>query len=317
MKTRDFWSWFEKIPVLKALIEWSKVHSLPGFARIPIFHVIDFIREEMKEDAIITRANSMAFSFFLSMFPAIIVLFTILAYTPLYANFAGALEDYIISVMPGNAGKVAFKVIEDIATKQRSGLLSVGFFLSLWFSSNGVLSMLKGFEKNHKMSFLQRTGLQKRLVAVKLTFLLAFILIGSVILIILGNAILNVIFGLFDADWITKMFVFLFRWVVILLLFYMGISTIYREGSALRRKIRFINPGAILATGLSILTSIGFSFYVDNFNAYNKVYGSIGTLIVLLIWLQINCFILLIGFELNASIAVNRDMRSAKTGRKA
>jgi membrane protein len=305
----NFQGWIDRLPIWKQVVQWSKSHSLPGFARIPIYNVVDFIRAELKEDAIVTRANSMAFSFFLSIFPTSIVLFTVLAYTPLYAQFSTALHEYINSVMPGNAGNKIFGTITDIATIQRGSLLSVGFFLALWFSSNGMISMMKGFEKNHEESFIKRTGWQKRLIAVRLTFLLALILVGSVIIIAAGNKILHAVFGLFQLAYFTQWLIFVFKWLVLLLVLYSGITTIYREAGGIKRGLPFINPGAILATTASILASIGFSFYVDNFNAYNKVYGSIGTLIVLLIWLQMNCFTLLAGFELNASIVVNRDRR--------
>ena len=138
---------------------------------------------------------------------------------------------------------------------------------------------------------------------------MALILVASVIFVILGNTILGLVFTYVKADWITRMIVFGFRWVVILMLFYAGISTIFRFGAPTAQKIPFFNPGALLATILSICTSWGFSFYVDNFGNYNKLYGSIGTLIVLMVWIQINCMIILIGYELNAGIAVLRDLR--------
>jgi membrane protein len=309
MRKFNFEGWYYQIPLWRKLVDWSKNHSLPGFARIPIYNIADFINTELKKDALMTRANSMAFSFFLSIFPTTIVLFTILAYTPLYAQFSSALLDYINSIMPGNAGKMVFSTITDIATIQRGSLLSIGFLLALWFSSNGMISMMKGFEKNHEDSFLRRTGWQKRLIAVRLTFLLGLILIGSVVIIAAGNKILNAVFGLFELNFFAQWLIYIFKWLVLLLVLYSGITMIYREAGGIKRGLPFINPGAILATALSILASIGFSFYVDNFNAYNKVYGSIGTLIVLLIWLQMNCFTLLAGFELNASIVVNRDRR--------
>lgn len=260
-----------------------------------------------------TRANSMAFDFFMAIFPSLIVLFTLLAYTPLYANFADVLRDSIQEIMPGNAGTMLFKTIEDIATIPRSGLLSAGFFLAMWFASNGMLSMMRGLEKEYKESFRRRTSFEKRLIAIQLTFLLALILIVSVILVILGNTILHFVFNYITVDWLTRMTVFSFRWVVVFLLFYAGISTIYRYGAATRKKIPFFNSGAMLATLLSILTSWGFSFYVDNFGNYNKLYGSIGTLIVLMLWLQLNCMILLIGFELNAGIMVLHHRRKNQT----
>ncbi len=292
--------------------EWSKAHSLPGLNRIPIYNIVDFILEETRNDAITTRANSMAFSFFISIFPSIIVLFTLLAYTPLYQNFDDLLFNGIQEVMPGSAGKVLFKTIEDIITIPRSGLLSAGFFLAIWFASNGTLSMMHGLEKEYRTAFKRRTPIEKRLIAIQLTFFLGLILVASVVFVILGNTILNFIFGYIHADWLTRFMVFSFRWVVVFMLFYAGISTIYRYGASTRRPIRFFNPGSTLATFLSILTSWGFSTYVDNFGNYNKLYGSIGTLIVLMVWLQLNCMIILIGFELNASIVVLHERRQRR-----
>lgn len=308
--------YFTQHPLWLRLVEWSKTHSLPGLRKIPIYNLLVFIDKETQEDAIVTRANSMAFSFFMAIFPSIIVLFTLLAYTPLYENFDDVLSNAIHEVMPGSAGKLIFKTIQDIATIPRSGLLSFGFFLAIWFASNGMLSMMRGLEKDYSATFKRRTPFEKRLIAIQLTFLVAFVLVASVIFVIMGNTILSFVFKYIKADYLTRMTVFSFRWVVVLLLFYTTFSTIYRYGSSTRRLIPFFNPGAMLATLLSIFISWGFSFYVDNFGNYNKVYGSIGTLIVLMIWIQLNCMILLIGFELNAGIAVLRDlhaMEAAKT----
>ncbi|MEQ1747576.1 MAG: YihY/virulence factor BrkB family protein [Saprospiraceae bacterium] len=306
-------TFFRHHPLLERALDWSKVHSLPGLKRIPLHNLIKFIRDEIRDDAIVTRANSMAFDFFLAIFPSIIVLFTLLAYTPLYNNFDEVLAESIERIMPGSAGKMLFDTIADIATRQRSGLMSAGFFLALWFASNGMLSMMAGFEKEeHHLTFRKRNALEKRLIAIQLTFLLGLVLVGAVVFVILGNTILSYVFSFVKVDVLTKFAVFAFRWVVVLLLFYAAFSTIYRYGAATRRRMSFFNPGSLLATFLSILVSVGFSFYVDNFGSYNKVYGSIGTLIALMIWIQLNCMILLIGFELNAGIAVLRDHRRAQ-----
>lgn len=313
MKRTDYiarvYHYFKFHPLWLRIVEWTKTHSLPGLSRIPIYNLLIFIEKETKEDAIVTRANSMAYSFFMAIFPAIIVLFTLLAYTPLYENFDDVLRESIHEIMPGSAGKLIFKTIEDIATIPRSGLLSFGFFLSIWFASDGMMSMMRGLEKDYSATFKRRTGFEKRLIAIQLTFLVAFVLVSSVVLVILGNTILSFVFHYIQADLITRTTLFSFRWIVVLLLFYTTFSTIYRYGSSTRRRISFYNPGAMLATLLSVISSWGFSFYVDNFGNFNKIYGSIGTLIVLMIWIQLNCMILLIGFELNAGIAVLRDER--------
>ena len=292
------------------ILNWAKTHSMPGLQKIPLYNLIDFINGETQEDAIVTRANSMAFSFFMAIFPAIIVLFTLLAYTPLYNNFDSVLRDSIHEVMPGQAGEMLFKTVQNIATIPRGGLLSLGFFLAIWFASNGMLSMMRGLEKDYKATFRRRTGFQKRMMAIQLTFLVGFVLVASVLLVIMGNTLLQFLFKYIHADWLTRMSLFTFRWVVVLSLFYATFSTIYRYGSSTRRPIPFFNPGATLATAMSIATSWGFSFYVDNFGNYNKVYGSIGTLIVLMVWMQLNCMILLIGFEVNAGIVVLRERRA-------
>ncbi|MDX1910243.1 MAG: YihY/virulence factor BrkB family protein [Saprospiraceae bacterium] len=302
---------FTRHPLWLKVLEWSKTHSLPGLKRIPLYNLVSFIYDEVKEDAMVTRANSMAFSFFQAIFPGIIVLISLLPYFPISMDFFGMLQKSIKEIMPGSAGDMIFKTVKDIATIPRSGVLSFGFFLALWFASNGMLSMMQGLEKDYPTTFKQRSEFHKRLISIQLTFLVAFVLVASMLLIILGDTILNFVFQYIHVDALTEFAFSALRWVAVLLLFYTTFSTIYRFGSSTWRPIPFFNPGAMLATLLSILISSAFSFYVDNFGNYNKLYGSIGTLIVLMIWIQMNCMILLIGFELNAGIAVLRDRRQA------
>jgi membrane protein len=131
--------------------------------------------------------------------------------------------------------------------------------------------------------------------------------LASVMLIIAGDYLLEYVFNsLGGVD--GAIFFSALRWLLAILLIYSGITVIYRYGPSMKRRIAFINPGAILATGLSLLTSVLFSFFINNFGRYNEFYGSIGALIIVMVWLQFNAYILLIGFELNASIAVNRDL---------
>lgn len=251
----------------------------------------------------------MAFSFFLSLFPAIIFLFTVATYLPIYETFEHEINSYINLIMPNNAGKELQSTIKELV-KPNSSFLSIGFFLAIYFSSNGMMAMMEGFEKTHVRVFRKRPGWKKRLIAVGLTLQLGLLLAGSVVLIILGDLLLNWAVDFMRLDIVTETGIEIFRWIVILALFYFGIAMIYRYGTALKNKFKWITPGATVATILSILTSLGFSFYVNAFNTYNKVYGSIGTIIVLMLWIQLNCLILQIGFELNASIAANQHIRS-------
>jgi membrane protein len=303
--------YFTHHPLWLKLVEWTKTHSLPGLNRIPIYNLFRFIETELSEDAIMTRANSMAFSFFLAIFPGLIVLISLLPYFPISLDFFGTLQSSIKEIIPGSAGDMIFKTVKDIATIPREGVLSFGFFLSIWFASNGMMSMMRGLEKEYPSTFKQRSDIKRRVISIQLTFLVALVLVTSMVLVILGNTILGFVVQYIHIDALTEFAFSALRWLVVLLLFYTTFSTIYRFGSSTLRPIAFFNPGAMLATTLSIMISWGFSFYVDNFGSYNKLYGSIGTLIVLMIWIQLNCLILLIGFELNAGIAVLRDRRRA------
>ncbi len=132
---------------------------------------------------------------------------------------------------------------------------------------------------------------------------------ASVSLIIGGNYVIEYLSNHIKADFFTKMSFFAIRWLAVLLLYYGSISIIYRYGPALRQKFDFLSPGATLATVLCILSSWVFSLYVNEFGSYNQLYGSLGVLIAFMLWLKLNAFILLVGFELNAAIAVNRDIK--------
>ncbi|MFQ5445566.1 MAG: YihY/virulence factor BrkB family protein [Saprospiraceae bacterium] len=309
------WEAFQKsfagLPPVATLLQWSKTHSLPGFFKVPFYDVAVFLYNESRRVTIISRANSMAFSFFLSLFPAIIFLFTVATMLPLYHSFEHEINSYIDYIMPTNAG-IQLKLAIKNLVKPDKRLLSVGFILTLHFSSNGMLAMMSGFEKTHLKAFRKRPAWRKRLIAIALTLQMGLLLMVSVVLIILGNFAITWLAGSLHLPQYVGTLMHLFRWMVILALFYFGIAMIYRYGAALHRPLKWLTPGTTLATILSILSSLVFSFYVEAFDTYNKIYGSIGTIMVLMLWIEINCFILLVGFELNASIAVNRDLKLAQ-----
>lgn len=282
----------------------------------------------MMRDNITTRANSVAFSLFLAIFPFIIFLFTLLpylfapddfaaflgnilpqsSYLPTSASYLEILHQYLESVLPTNANQYLLGVVDGIVGIKREGLLSLGFFLAIFFASSGMLTIMYGFDKSYEESFKTRSYLKKRLVAVSLTVLLSTLFIASFFLLIIGNLILAYIserIGLTDSSiWLIS----LVKSIAAIILLYTGITIIYKYGPSLKKRIPFINPGSILATVLSILTSFAFSYFINNFGRYNDLYGSIGALIVIMLWLQFNAFVILIGYELMASIAVNRDL---------
>ncbi len=293
------------------ILSWTRTTSIPGAYGVSIYDLTVFLWHESKQIDLVTRSNSMAFSFFLSLFPLLILLFTLLPFLPVYSNFNAIIQSSISDVLPGKAGDALYRFIADLTTRPQKNVLSLSFLLAIYFSSNGVMAMVKGFEKAYPSTFETWSEWHKRIRSIFLTFLLAFILTASVILIIVGNVLLTWVlskFGINAGSFLSNSLHFL-RWIIIILLFYAGISSIYRFAVSTRKKFKFITPGATLATVSSLLVSYLFSFYVDHFNSYNKLYGSIGTVIAVMLWIQLNAFILLVGFELNASIAITRDYK--------
>lgn len=307
--------------LVQKLIAWAKETSLPGFFKVPIYDVIVFVRNEIKRFDIVTRANSMTFSFFLSLFPSLILILSLLPFFSEYflsflpnagQDFFPTLENQLLSILPGNAGEMVFDTLDDLANNRRPELLSIGFLLAMFFASNGMMSMMRAFEKANMETFKKRSPIRKRIVGIALTFILGGLLSASSVLLILGNTFLKTLDSVFEFNVLSELSISSLRYLAIIILFYFGIAFIYRFGVPTRRRISLFSPGTTLASILCIVISLAFSFYVDNFNTYNKLYGSIGTIMALMLWIQMNCIALLIGFELNASIAVNRDLRAVR-----
>lgn len=267
------------------------------------------INESLRND-ITFRSYAIAYTFFISLFPAVLVLFTLIPYLPLYETVDASVGTYLADVLPGEAGQIAYEFIRDISTRQRGGLLSFSFLLAFYFSSSGMLAMMNSFEKSYEHTYRERNVVRKRMVAIALTLSFGGLLFASVLLITVGTAALNLLQRAYDLGGTYEAALRGLQWVAVTTLLYSGIAITYRYGSATVQRLRFFSPGATLASALSILTSVGFAVYIENFDSYNKLYGSIGTIIVFMLWLQFNVLWILIGYELNASIAVNRDLRS-------
>lgn len=316
-KLNDIKNYFLQHPLKVALMTWLKTNSLPGFFKVPIWDVLVFLNREIQRDNVVIRANAVAFSFFLSIFPALIAIFTLVPFFldlmdgfALMAGFNETLTFEIKQAMPGNTGDELIAFIEDITTNPRFGTRSIGFILALFFASNGMSALLHGFEKaSYKETFRHRSEMRERMVALSLTMILGFMLIISTFMIILGDMLIAWMSEWIKMDVFTTGALYISRWFIVVILLYSGITIIYRYGAATRKRFGILSPGATLATIASIISSVLFSMYLEEFDTYNKLYGSIGTIIALMLWIQINAMVLLIGFELNASIAVNRDLK--------
>ncbi len=289
----------------------AKTTSFFGLGGVPIYNVIKFIIQESINDDIITRARSVAFSFFLSIFPSILILISIGALLPF--DLVPWLQSVLQGVLPETAESFLFDVIGDLERLPHSGLLSIGFLLAIYFSSSGVNTLMTGFSKSYPSTFKQRSWIRQQFVAILLTGILFMMLIITTLLLLTGNFLIAWLVDRVELGITPTILIQLLKWVIIISLFYSIIAMIYKIGPALRKKFKFFSPGATVATVITILITLGFSVYVNNFGTYNKLYGSIGAIIVLMVWLQLICTIILLGFELNASIAVNKDLRENDT----
>ncbi len=282
------------------ILKKSKETSLPGFRGIPLYDVIKFFFGQVKTIGMTERASAIAFNFVMAIPPAIIFLFTLIPFLPITQQFQEEMYGLIRDVIPGekdNAVLISF--LQDFINKPRNGLLSLGFVLSMFFSSNAMMGIMRSFDKNY-IGFRKRTDLQKRGAALKITMILFIIVFVSVLLLISRGAVLKW-FGIENRTVIN--IILNARWVIIVLLFFGCISYIYRHAPAVHKKWKLINPGSILATFLMLLLTMLFSWWVGRFGNYNQLYGSIGTVLMLMVLIFINSLVLLIGFELNVSIS--------------
>lgn len=312
-KVKEIRDYIYGLPIIDQVVAWSKKYAIPGFHEVPIYDVLAFIIHEAKRDSITTRAQSVAFSFFISIFPFFIFIIPLMTRTPFVENYLDVFRESIQGVLPHNAEEYMVDILANIQLEGQTGWLTFGFFLAIFFASGGMLTLMTGFDKTYDKTFKSRSYVKKRVVAIFLTLLLSVLFITSILLIVLGQFVLSGLIELMGLSTQGRMAFSILRWFIMAFLLYSVITSIYRFGPSLRIKTNFLSPGATLATVLSILSSIAFSYFVNTFGSYNEIYGSIGALIVILLWFMINAFILLIGFELNASIAVNRDLRLITT----
>ncbi|MDA0682136.1 MAG: YihY/virulence factor BrkB family protein [Bacteroidetes bacterium] len=287
--------------MLNFILNIAKKIKPLGFSGLSIYDVTIFFWKGLMEGAITTRASSLAFNFFLAFFPSIIVFLTLIPYIPV-TGLQETLMELLNVVLPPSTNEITFQALDDIINNTRGGLLSIGFLLALYFSTNGINSLIEAFNASYHIRE-NRPIIQQRILSLGLTLLLSFMLIIAMGLIIFGKFVVSY---LTEYKLITQYaggLILYGKWFTILLVLLLGISILFHLGPSIKSKWKLFTPGSILATLGIIITSIGFNYYINHFSQYNKIYGSIGTLMIILIWMYFNSIILLTGFELNASIS--------------
>ncbi len=286
---------------VSGIIKGSKRLVLPGFNGIPLFDVAIFFFRGLQQGYITSRAAAISYSIFLAIFPFLIFLFSIIPFIPI-DNFQQTLLALIEEFMPKLAYESVKETIIDIVTRPRSSLLIFNLILTLYFSTNGVNSLIEAFNNTYH-DIETRSAIKQYIVAFFVLFIISFLLILAVAMMTIGPVLLRLILP--DSIEESGFIVFIFdvlRWIIVLGLLLMAISSLFYLAPARRKSFRFFSPGSLMATFLIILTTLGFNFYVDNFSSYNAFYGSLGTLMIVLVWIYVNSISLIVGFELNASI---------------
>ncbi len=274
----------------------SRIHP-PGFEGINLYETGHFFYHGIDKGALPTRASAMSFNFFLAIFPSIIFIFTLIPYIPIH-NFQLQLLQLIKNVMPPASFTAAEETLVDIVTHQHGKLLSVGFVTALYFSTNGFNSMINAFNSSYHV-LETRMPLQQRLVSFFLVIIFSVLLTMAIGLMVGSDYITRVVLP--KGHW-AYYFIKTTHWIILSSLLFTVISFCFYLGPASKAGWKFISAGSTLATILCAITSLAFGYYVGHFGKYNKIYGSIGTLLVVLMWIYLNCLVLLIGFDFNAGI---------------
>lgn len=292
--------------------------TFPGFHGKPFYDVLVYFINGFSKGYLTDRAAAVAFNVFLALFPAVMVLFTFIPYMPL-EGVQDVIVDFIEQVIPQNiAGKVV-DTIDEIMSHQHGTLMSIGIIMAFYFSSGAIRAFFRGFDMgvNHigDMSIVRMYG-----GGLLTTLILGVLLLTSIALIIVGNNYLPLIFNkihFYNSFVITL--IEIGRWLLTVFALLIAIAVLYFFGNPHKdRKFRLFTPGTIMFTLMFIIGTIGFNYYIVNFSNYNALYGSIGGVIIFMMWIYVNCIIVLIGYELDASIflAENKALPVSSTDKK-
>ncbi|MBV7267765.1 YihY/virulence factor BrkB family protein [Winogradskyella luteola] len=295
----------DKIPVLNIVVRFFKQIRLPGFEGLSIYDLLELYIMGIVKGALTTRASAIAFSFFTAIFPFLLFVIIVIPYIPIN-GFPDQFEDFLNSFLPPQTSEFFFGYIfDDIKTNSSTGLISSVFLLSIFLMANGVNAVFSGFESSYHRQ-LYRNVFKQYVFALSIALILAFLLLLTVA--VFGYFQIYILSPLYESlsgetlsdkgvGWIVFV-----KYLFFIIMVYLATATLYYFGTKEGRNTRFFSIGALLTTLLIILTSYLFGIYIDNFSQYNKLYGSVGALLILLLYLWLNSNILLLGYELNASL---------------
>ncbi len=284
--------------LIKPLVELLDSIQLPGFNGFSLFDLIEMYFLGIVKGALTARAGSISFSFFMAIFPFLLFILNLIPFIPI-ENLDSILLEFIEILVPNGSQEFFSSIFQDIQNKPRGGLLSSVFILSIILTANGVSAIFAGFEESYHIE-LSRNFLKQYLYSLAVGILLAITLLIAVIFAIyfeiyIYNNIKEILQN--TLDWLL-----LGKSLFYILLIYINVSILYYYGTIDGKKSKFFSPGALMTTLLIMTTTSLFGIYIDNFSTYNQLYGSIGALLIFMLYIWLNSNVLLLGFELNATI---------------
>ncbi|WP_218598707.1 YihY/virulence factor BrkB family protein [Polaribacter sp. NJDZ03] len=290
----------EKIPILNLLVLFGKKIKIPGLEGMTLYDVVEMYILGIVKGALTTRAGGIAFSFFMAVFPFLLFILTLIPYIPI-EGFQDGLFSFIKEVLPPQTFEAVNLVLIDIINNQYGSLLSFGFLLSILLMTNGVNAIFGGFEHSYHITDV-RNVFRAYFVSLGVSLLMSLFLIIIITSLILYQFALSKID---ETGWLDTTDLDLFyygRSLIFLVMIFTIVSLLFRYGTKQGKETRFFSAGAILTTVVSLFSFYLFGIYVVKFAQYNQLYGSIGTLLILMLFVWLNAIILLLGFELNAAI---------------
>ena len=284
---------------------------IPGFGGRPLYDVLVYFVRGFTQVNLIDRAAAVAFNVFLALFPMILFLFTLLPYFPLQNITTNILEALQEILPPGTYESVA-STINEIMSIEHGGLMSIGILLAFYFSTSVVSSFFRGFNMGDN-EFGQIPFLKLQLYSILVMLMFVLLLFVSIVLITIGQKLLPILFvKMHFYNGFVVFLINLVRWLVVIFALIVAISLLYHFGNPRSKSFKLFTPGSLLFTGLFIVGTMLFNFYISNISTYNLLYGSIGGLIIFVIWIYFNCILILIGYELNKSITKAQGFKSVE-----
>ena len=296
-----------------AIQNFGKSVKLPGFEGLSLYTLIVFLARGLQQGKINTRASAISFRILLAIAPSFILLISLIPYIPI-ENFQENVIQSIESILPPSTFELVDEMLVDLIQRKHSTFVSITFLNWLYYASNSINALLEGLSGAYHLRKRQNP-VKQRLISIGLIILVPLFL---------GLALVMQASSSFVLDWLLShdvlsdgvqyLVVLCAKWFLVLFLINTAITSLYNVANPTKTKWRFFTAGSVFASLLIVFVSQGFAFYVNNFAQFNKFYGSLGTVVILLIWLQLNIFLVLLGFDLNTSLSrAKRSLKDVET----